>query len=104
MNELAIDLQAVCKSFRSTEVLRGVTLQVEPGRTFAFLGLNAAGKTTLIRMLLGLLKRDDGAIRVLGIDPQREPLELGRGSNHVRLDARGRDRAVCGAVLPDVGT
>jgi ABC-2 type transport system ATP-binding protein len=78
ISEPAIDLQAVYKSFGSTHVLRGVTLQVARGKTFAFLGRNAAGKTTLIRMLLGLLKRDDGAIRVLGLDPQRDPLELRR--------------------------
>ena len=78
MTEPAIEMQAVYKSFRSTEGLRGVTMRVEPGRTFAFLGRNAAGKTTTIRMLLGLLKRDDGAIRVLGIDPQRDPIELRR--------------------------
>jgi len=76
MNDPAIDLQAVYKTFRSTDVLRGVTLQVARGETFAFLGRNAAGKTTTIRMLLGLLKRDDGAIRVLGLDPQKNPLEL----------------------------
>jgi ABC-2 type transport system ATP-binding protein len=86
MNEPAIDLQAVYKSFRSTEVLRGVTLQVARGTTFAFLGRNAAGKTTLIRMLLGLLKRDDGAIRVLGLDPQREPLELRRRVGYLAED------------------
>ncbi|HEX3601307.1 MAG TPA: ABC transporter ATP-binding protein [Lacipirellulaceae bacterium] len=86
MNELAIDVQAVYKSFRRTEVLRGVTLQVARGKTFAFLGRNAAGKTTLIRLLLGLLKRDDGAIRVLGIDPQREPLELRRRIGYLAED------------------
>ncbi len=86
MNEPAIDVQAVYKSFRSTEVLRGVTLQVARGKTFAFLGRNAAGKTTLIRLLLGLLKRDDGAIRVLGLDPQREPLELRRRIGYLAED------------------
>ncbi len=86
MNELAIDVQAVHKSFRSTQVLRGVTLQVSRGKTFAFLGRNAAGKTTLIRSLLGLLTRDDGAIRVLGIDPQREPLELRRRIGYLAED------------------
>jgi ABC-2 type transport system ATP-binding protein len=86
MNEPAIDIQAVYKSFRNTEVLRGVTLQVARGKTFAFLGRNAAGKTTTIRMLLGLLKRDDGAIRVLGIDPQREPLELRRRVGYLAED------------------
>jgi ABC-2 type transport system ATP-binding protein len=78
ISDPAIDLQAVYKSFGSTHVLQGVTLQVARSKTFAFLGRNAAGKTTLIRMLLGLLQRDDGAIRVLGLDPQRDPLELRR--------------------------
>jgi ABC-2 type transport system ATP-binding protein len=76
MNEPAIELQAVYKSFRRSEVLRGVMLRLERGKTFAFLGRNAAGKTTTIRLLLGLIDRDDGAIRVLGLDPSREPLEL----------------------------
>jgi ABC-2 type transport system ATP-binding protein len=86
MNEPAIDIQAVHKAFRTTEVLRGVTLRVDRGKTFAFLGRNAAGKTTTIRMLLGLLNRDDGAIRVLGIDPQREPLELRRRVGYLAED------------------
>lgn len=86
MNEPAIDLQAVYKSFRSTPVLRGVTLSVARGKTFAFLGRNAAGKTTTIRMLLGLLKRDDGAIRILGLDPQREPIELRRRVGYLAED------------------
>jgi ABC-2 type transport system ATP-binding protein len=86
MTEPAIDLQAVYKSFGRTEVLRGVTLRVERGKTFAFLGRNAAGKTTTIRMLLGLLKRDDGAIRVLGLDPSRDPLELRRRVGYLAED------------------
>jgi ABC-2 type transport system ATP-binding protein len=86
MNEPAIDLQAIYKSFRSTDVLRGVTLSVARGKTFAFLGRNAAGKTTTIRMLLGLLKRDDGAIRVLGLDPQRDPIEVRRRVGYLAED------------------
>src|SRR6476659_9623062 len=86
MNEPAIEMQAVYKSFRSTDVLRGMTLKVDRGKTFAFLGRNAAGKTTSIRMLLGLLKRDDGAIRVLSLDPQREPIELRRRIGYLAED------------------
>src|SRR3954452_6641453 len=96
MNQPAIEMQAVYKSFRSTDVLRGVTLQVERGRTFAFLGRNASGKTTTIRMLLGLLKRDDGAIRVMGLDPQREPLELRR-----RIGYLAEDQAMYGWMRVD---
>jgi ABC-2 type transport system ATP-binding protein len=86
MSEPAIELQAVTKSFRRTEVLRGVTFRIERGKTFAFLGRNAAGKTTTIRMLLGLLKRDDGSIRVLGLDPSTEPLELRRRVGYLAED------------------
>ena len=76
MSEPAISLQAVEKSFGNTQVLRGVTLDVEPGTTFAFLGRNAAGKTTTIRALLGLTDYDSGSIRVLGLDPMTDALEL----------------------------
>jgi ABC-2 type transport system ATP-binding protein len=86
MNEAAIELQAVTKSFRRKEVLRGVTFKVERGKTFAFLGRNAAGKTTTIRMLLGLLKRDDGAIRVLGLDPTTDAIELRRRVGYLAED------------------
>jgi ABC-2 type transport system ATP-binding protein len=96
MNDPAIELQSVCKSFRSTKVLDGVTMQVARGKTFAFLGRNAAGKTTTIRMLLGLLKRDDGAIRILGIDPQQEPIELRR-----RIGYLAEDQAMYGWMRVD---
>ena len=86
MNEMAVELDGVCKSFGRTQVLRGVTLRVERGKTFAFLGRNASGKTTTIRLLLGLLKRDEGTVRVLGLDPQQEPLELRRNVGYLAED------------------
>lgn len=76
MTTYAIQMQNVYKSFRRTPVLTGLSLRVERGKTFAFLGRNAAGKTTAIRTLLGLLNRDAGEIRVLGKDPQQEPIEV----------------------------
>src|SRR4051812_26475851 len=76
MNNYAIEMQGVHKSFRRRQVLTGLSLNVERGKTFAFLGLNAAGKTTAIRTLLGLLKRDGGEVRVLGCDPEKEPLKV----------------------------
>ena len=101
MNEPAIELQAVTKSFRPTEVLRGVTFAVERGKTFAFLGRNAAGKTTTIRMLLGLLKRDDGSIRVLGLDPRASRSSCAAASaiwpKTRRCTAGCRSRRSCGS-------
>jgi ABC-2 type transport system ATP-binding protein len=76
MHDAVIEFSGVKKSFRSQQVLSGMSLNVERGKTFAFLGRNAAGKTTAIRLMLGLLRRDVGEIRVLGYDPAVQPLEV----------------------------
>jgi ABC-2 type transport system ATP-binding protein len=76
MSNYAIEMQSVAKSFGRKQVLRGLSLNVERGKTFAFLGRNAAGKTTAIRLMLGLLNRDGGEIRILGEDPEREPVKV----------------------------
>lgn len=76
MSQFAIEMQGVFKSFRRTQVLTGLSLRVERGKTFAFLGRNGAGKTTAIRMLLGLLNRDRGDVRVLGLDPEVDPIKV----------------------------
>jgi len=76
MSNYAIEMHGVYKAYRRTPVLTGLSLNVERGKTFAFLGRNAAGKTTAIRTLLGLLSHDAGEIRVLGYDPAKQPLEV----------------------------
>jgi ABC-2 type transport system ATP-binding protein len=76
MSEPVIQLHNVSKSFGRTQVLRGLNLSIEPGQIFALLGRNGAGKTTAIRLLLGLIPRDGGAISVLGHDPWHEPLAV----------------------------
>jgi ABC-2 type transport system ATP-binding protein len=81
-----IEMKGVYKSFGKKEVLRGLDMVVPAGQTFAFLGRNGAGKTTTIRMLLGLIKPDKGVVRVLGMDPQNEPLEIRRRVGYVAED------------------
>ncbi|HYJ24569.1 MAG TPA: ABC transporter ATP-binding protein [Acidimicrobiia bacterium] len=53
--------------------LSGLTLEVPPGVT-GLVGANGAGKTTMLRLMLGLLHPTAGSMQVLGHDPQREPL------------------------------
>jgi len=76
MTEPVIWLHNVRKSFGKQQVLRGMNLTVERGQIFALLGRNGAGKTTAIRLLMGLIQRDGGSIAVLGSDPQQEPLQV----------------------------
>ena len=86
MTQPVIEIEGVAKRFGRNEVLRDLSLEVPPGQTFAFLGRNASGKTTTIRMLLGLLKPNAGRIRVLGLDPTRQPIEVRRRVGYLAED------------------
>ncbi len=81
-----IEISGVVKAFGRKRVLDGETFSVQAGQTFAFLGRNGAGKTTTIRMLLGLIKADSGTVRVLGLDPQKQPMEVRRRVGYVAED------------------
>jgi ABC-2 type transport system ATP-binding protein len=73
MNDAAITVRGVEKSYKDLLVLRGVDLEVEKGSIFALLGSNGAGKTTLVRILSTLLKADAGTASALGFDVASEP-------------------------------
>lgn len=68
MNELAIDVRNLRKSFGARRVVDGLSLQVPHGEICGFLGGNGSGKTTTIRMLCGLLTPDGGEGTCLGLD------------------------------------
>jgi len=57
-------------SYRNHEVLKGINLRIEPGSIYGFLGRNGSGKTTCIRLLCGLMKRQSGGVNILGVDPE----------------------------------
>ncbi|MFO0872038.1 MAG: ATP-binding cassette domain-containing protein [Pirellulales bacterium] len=80
MSDAAISVRGLRKAFGSHVVLEDVSFEVSAGQTFALLGRNGAGKTTMIRTLLGLLPADAGQIRVADCDPTAEPLESGGAS------------------------
>ena len=64
----AIIVSHLSKRFGTRTVVNNVSLQVQRGEVFGFLGPNGSGKTTTIRMLCGLLSPDDGAGTCLGYD------------------------------------
>jgi len=75
--EKAIEVKGLKKSFKNTEVLKGVDFEVKRGEIFALLGSNGAGKTTIIKILTTLLKQDGGTATVNGFD-------VGAKANNVR--------------------
>ncbi len=66
--EPAIRILGVTKQFGLQKALDNVSLDVSPGTVCALLGENGAGKTTAIRILLGLNHADEGHATVLGLD------------------------------------
>ena len=60
----AIDVVGVTKAFGSNTVLRDVALEVAPGSTLALLGPSGCGKTTLLRIIAGLERCDEGTVRI----------------------------------------
>ena len=71
--EKAIEVEGLRKSFKDTEVLKGVDFEVKRGEIFALLGSNGAGKTTMVNILSTLLKPDGGSASVCGFDVLRQP-------------------------------
>lgn len=78
-----IQLTDVSKSFGQQTALDRVSLSIPPGVVFALLGENGAGKTTAIRILLGLTPPDGGTVQVLGCDSTREGVAIRRQVGYV---------------------
>ena len=70
-----IELVGLKKFFGELKAVNGIDLLVPKGEFFSVLGPNAAGKTTTIKMIAGLMKPSEGQIRVAGFDVQKDPLE-----------------------------
>jgi ABC-2 type transport system ATP-binding protein len=81
-----IAISGLAKSFGRTKALDGLDLTVTTGEVHGFLGPNGSGKTTAIRVLLGLLRADAGTASLLGGDPWREAPTLHRRLAYVPGD------------------
>jgi len=84
----AIKTTQLSRNFGSLKAVDRLSLEVPRGIVFGFLGPNGSGKTTTIRLLLGLLDADEGQAEVLGFDIRQQPDEV---------------RTRCGALLEHHG-
>jgi ABC-2 type transport system ATP-binding protein len=76
--DIAINVEALSKSFGGREVVHDLSMQVKRGSIYGFLGPNGSGKTTTIRMLCGLLTPDHGEGTCLGYDIRRDADKIKR--------------------------
>lgn len=73
--DTVVEIMGLTHDYGEVVALRDLDLQIPAGVT-GLVGANGAGKTTMLRLLLGLLHPTAGSMRVLGHDPEREPLEV----------------------------
>lgn len=76
MREPVIQLDGLSRRFGRRTALDGVTLLLPRGKVYGLVGANGAGKTTIIRHVLGLLRAESGTVRVFGMDPVAEPVAV----------------------------
>jgi ABC-2 type transport system ATP-binding protein len=78
MTDAAIQARALTRRFDGFTAVDAITFQVEPGEVFGFLGANGAGKTTAIRMLIGVLQPTSGSATVAGYDIRTQAEQVRR--------------------------
>ena len=99
----AISISGLSKTFGSTRALDGLDLVVDTGEVHGFLGPNGSGKTTTIRVLLGLLRADAGEVTLLGGDPWRDAVALHRRLAYVPGDVTLWPKLSGGEVIDLLG-
>lgn len=70
--EITLAVKKVEKKIRGKKIIKGISFRVEQGKIFGFLGPNGSGKTTTIRMLVGLIRPTAGKIEICGYDIQKQ--------------------------------
>ena len=86
MNDHIIEVRDLWFSFNSIPVLREVNLNVYPGDFIALLGPNGGGKTTLLKLMLGLLMPDRGSIKIFGEPPGKSSHRIGYMPQHLHFN------------------
>ncbi|NHF59573.1 ABC transporter ATP-binding protein [Flavobacteriaceae bacterium TP-CH-4] len=83
MNEYAIKVEGLTKRFGDFTAVDAITFNVSKGEIFGFLGANGAGKTTAMRMLIGLSKPTEGTGYVAGFDIRTEAEKIKKGIGYM---------------------
>jgi ABC-2 type transport system ATP-binding protein len=96
---LALEVRGLTKFYGSVQALCGVDLEVRRGEIFGFLGPNGSGKTTTIRCLLDLIRPAGGSARVLGLDPQAEPVSVRARVGYLPGELRLEDNMTAEGLL-----
>jgi ABC-2 type transport system ATP-binding protein len=101
--EFAVETHGLVRTFGSKRAVDGIDLKVPAGSFYGFLGPNGAGKSTTIKCLTGLLRPSGGQIKILGLDPEVDPVEIKRRVGVVPEDLALFERLTAAETLNFVG-
>jgi len=76
MQTSAVSVRSVSRRFKQVIAVDHLSFEVQPAEIFGLLGPNGAGKTTTVNLIVGMLRRDEGQISVLGSDPETQPRQV----------------------------
>ena len=86
MKEAIVEIKKLWFAYNGQTVLEDVSLDIKQGDFIAMIGPNGGGKTTLLKLMLGLLKPDQGSIRVLGDSTEKASHHIGYVSQDVHIN------------------
>ncbi|MGD9077785.1 MAG: ABC transporter ATP-binding protein [Desulfobacterales bacterium] len=86
MQESIVEIKDVWFAYNGQTVLEDVSLDIQPGDFIAMIGPNGGGKTTLLKLMLGLLKPGKGSIRILGDTTEKASHHIGYVSQDVHIN------------------
>lgn len=92
----ALEVQNLCKSYGKKQAVDNVSFTIQEGEIFGLMGMNGAGKTTILRMLATLLKPDSGDALIAGYSITKEPEQV-RAHISYLPDEAGAYRSMTGA-------
>jgi ABC-2 type transport system ATP-binding protein len=98
-----IEIRKLTKSYGRHKALEGVDLTVKQGEVYGFIGPNGASKTTTIRILLGMLKKDGGEVKIFDKDPWDNAVELHKKIAYIPGDVNLWPNLTGGQVIDFLG-
>ena len=105
MTDTIVDITDLCFSYSGKEVLHNIDLVVEQGDFVAVVGPNGGGKTTLLKLVIGLLKPTRGTVRLIGREPGKKGLEIGyvpqQIDHNLSFPATALDVVIMGKHVPN---
>ena len=105
MKRKIVDINDLCFSYSGKEVLHNIDLVVEQGDFIAVVGPNGGGKTTLLKLVIGLLKPTRGTVHLAGRKPGKKGVEIGyvpqQIDHNLNFPATALDVVIMGKHVPE---